>query len=318
MRILQWKSGQFGSLPPLFRSVAWLMVWTFATSTGHAENYVVGFAQDTLSNDWRSAQVEAVGRELGKHPGITFVVKDAEGSTALQIMQIEDLVASGVDVLVTSPRERDPLTPVIRRVYRSGIPVVLLSRSIRGDSYTTFVRPDNVSIARAAGKLILDALGAKGTVLMLEGVQGASTSLQRTEGFMAVVSPYPEIRVIRKVANYLRADAIFAVEAVLAEGETIDAIYAQSDSMAAGARMALRRAGIDPGSIPTVGIDYIAEARQAIRKGEQVASFTYETGGREGARLVVDLLHGKSVPKSVVLESIEVTKDNVDLIDPIF
>jgi ribose transport system substrate-binding protein len=279
---------------------------------------LIGFAQDTLANDWRVAQVAAVRRELGKFPNIEFTVKDAEGSTALQIMQIEDLVASDIDLLITSPREEQLLTPAISRVYHSGVPVILLSRGIQGDTYTAFVRPDNLSIAHAAGKLILDALNNKGTVLMLEGVPGASTSLLRSRGFMEVVAHHPEIRVIRKVANYLRADAIFAVESVLSAGESFDAIYAQSDSMAAGARLALLKAGIDPGSLPIVGIDYIPEARQAIRQGHQLASFTYDTGGKEGARLAVDLLLGKPTPKSLVLESIKVTRDNVDQVEPIF
>jgi ribose transport system substrate-binding protein len=302
---------------PRYILVFFLILLCCATPAS-ARKFLIGFAQDTLANDWRVAQVEDVRRELSKHPNIKFVVKDAEGSTALQIMQIEDLVASGIDVLITSPRDQKSLTPSISHAYRSGIPVILLSRGIQGDTYTAFVRPDNLAIGRAAGKVILEALNNKGTVLMLVGVHGASTSLQRTQGFMEVVDPHPEIRVIRKVANYLRADAIFAVESMLAAGETFDAIYAQSDSMAAGARLALMRAGIDPGSVPIVGIDYIAEARQAIRQGHQVASFTYDTGGKEGAQLAVDLLLGKPIPKAVVLESIKVTTDNVDQVEPIF
>jgi ribose transport system substrate-binding protein len=310
--------GAFGQFGRSARGWAAATLLTIAATGTPADEYVVAFAQDTLANDWRLAQVEAVREELRGHPDIRFVVTDAEGSTALQIMQIEDLAASGIDLLITSPREQRALTPVIRQTYLAGIPVILLSRNIEGDAYTTFVHADNLAIARAAGELIVDSLGGKGTVLMLEGVQGASTSRLRSRGFLDVVGPHAEIRVIRKVANYLRADAIFATEAVLAAGESIDAIYAHSDSMASGARLALAKAGVDPGSIPIVGIDYINEARQAIRQGHQLASFTYDTGGREGARLAVDLLRGRPVPKSVILESVTVTRDNVDDVKPIF
>jgi ribose transport system substrate-binding protein len=314
-RRLNGACGQFGR-----SAKGWIAatLLTIAATGTPAEEYVVAFAQDTLANDWRLAQVEAVREELGGHPDIRFVVTDAEGSTALQIMQIEDLAASGIDVLITSPREQRALTPVIRQTYLGGIPVILLSRNIEGDTYTTFVHADNLAIARAAAELIVDSLGGKGTVLMLEGVPGASTSRLRTRGFLDVVGPRAEIRVIRKVANYRRADAIFATEAVLAAGESIDAIYAHSDSMASGARLALAKAGVNPGSIPIVGIDYINEARQAIRQGRQLTSFTYDTGGREGARLAVDLLRGRPVPKSVILESVKVTRDNVDDVKPIF
>jgi ribose transport system substrate-binding protein len=295
-----------------------LLLAVCAAPAALAKEFVVAFAQDTLANDWRAAQVEDVRRELLKHPHIKFIVADAEGDTALQIMQIEDLVAAGVDVLITSPREEKLLTPVISRVHRNGTPVILLSRGIQGDSYTSFVRPDNLPIARAAGQLIVEALNGKGTVLMLEGVPGASTTILRNQGFLEVIHRQPNIRVIRHAANYLRADAIRVVEEVLRAGVSFDAIYAQSDSMATGARLALGLAGIAPGSIAIVGIDYIHEARDAIRRGEQLASFTYATGGKEGARLALDLLSGKPVPKSVVLESVKVTKDNVEQIAPIF
>lgn len=310
-----------GALVPLDEA-RWSIIVLFLTVCGVpavlAEEFVVGFAQDTLANDWRAAQVEDVRRELGKHPHIKFIVTDAEGDTALQIMQIEDLVAAGVDVLIASPREEKPLTPVISFVHRNGTPVILLSRGIQGDNYTSFVRPDNLPIARAAGQLIVEAINGKGTVLMLEGVPGASTTILRNQGFLEVIRRHPNIRVIRHAASYLRADAIRVVEKVLSAGTPIDAIYAQSDSMATGARLALRLAGIAPGTIPIVGIDYIQEARDAIRRGEQLASFTYATGGEEGAHLALDLLSGKPVTKSLVLESVKVTKDNVEQIDPIF
>jgi ribose transport system substrate-binding protein len=82
--------------------------------------------------------------------------------------------------------------------------------------------------------------------------------------------------------------------------------------------MALTQAGIDPGSLLIAGIDFISEAQEAIRNGEQSISFTYQTGGAEGARLAVQILQGKEVPKQVTLDSIAVTRDNVDQVEPIF
>jgi ribose transport system substrate-binding protein len=88
--------------------------------------------------------------------------------------------------------------------------------------------------------------------------------------------------------------------------------------MASGARLALKKAGIDPSNIILVGIDYIAEAREAIRNNEQDASFTYPTGGKEGAEFVLKILRGEDVPKEYVIESIMVTHESVDSVDPIF
>ncbi|MDR9467242.1 substrate-binding domain-containing protein [Marinospirillum sp.] len=300
------------------RIILLLMIGLLAWGVQASERKLIGFAQDTLGNDWRVAQVRAVEKALAEHSDIDFIYTDAQGETSLQARHIEKLAEQGVDLIITSPRDQDALAPVIEQVYRQGIPVILLSRSINNDSYTSFVTLDNKAIARSAGRYLVDELEGQGHILMLEGVDGASTTQDRAEGFMEVVATYPEIKVTRRTANFLRADAILTVSELLAEGVEFDAIYSQSDSMATGARMALTQAGIDPGSVLIAGIDFISEAQEAIRKGDQDISFTYQTGGAEGARLAIQVLQGKEVPKKVTLDSIAVTRDNVDQVEPIF
>jgi ribose transport system substrate-binding protein len=278
----------------------------------------VVFVQDTLGNDWRAAQVEAVRRRLAPEPGVRFEVRDAQGSTARQILQVENVLAEGVDVLMTSPRHREALAPVLTRAYRSGTPVILLSRDVVGDQYTTFIHPDDRAIARAIGRLVVERLGGEGRVLMLAGLPGTSTAMIRREAFMEVVGEYPAIQVVARPANFLRADAIRVVEDLLGAGQRFDAVYAHSDSMASGARMALERSGIDPRSLYIAGIDYIRESREAIRRGLQAVSFTYPTGGREGAEAALRILRGEPVPREVVLDSVQVDVANVDAVEPIF
>lgn len=266
-----------------------LLLLCVATNSAAEPRFVVGFAQDTLANDWRTVQVQEVQAALAQHPNIHFIVTDAQGQTALQAKHIEDLAAKGVDLLITSPRDQQVLTPVIRQVYESGIPVILLSRGISDESYTSYVYHDNRAMGRQAADYLVSTLQGRGRILMLEGVTGASTTVDRGQGFEAVIKKYPDITLIKRTANFLRADAILAVDALLASGESFDAVYAQSDSMAAGARMAMQFHGIDLQKVPLVGIDYIREARDALLSGQQALSFTFPTGGREGAEL--SLIH---------------------------
>lgn len=281
--------------------------------------YTVAFAQDTLANDWRAAQVRLLEAAFAPHGHVRFIHTDARGSTARQVQDIEDLILRGVDVLMTSPRDSAVLTPVVRRAYRQGIPVVLLTRRIQGDDYTSFVGPDDELIALSAAHDLAEELGGKGRIVMLRGLPTATTTQARERGFMAGIERHPGLEVVRRMnANYLRGDAIRAMAGLLEEGVAFDAIYAHSDSMAAGARIALRRAGIDPATIPTVAIDYIREARQAIRDGEQLASYVYPTCAAEAAQVVLAILRGEAVPREVIVPSLRVTRDNVDTVEPIF
>lgn len=281
--------------------------------------WTVAFAQDTLANDWRKAQTEGLAEAFRGHPDVRFIHTDAGGNSARQIQDIEDLVAGGIDLLITSPRDAELMAPVIERVRAKGIPVVLLSRRTAGDAHTTFIRADNRDIARRAAKRLAQRLRGKGAILVLQHIPTTTPAIERTEGFLEELRKHPGLRVVAvKRADSLRDRAILAVEEALAEGLKFDAIYAQSDSMAAGARAALRRAGIDPRRLPIVGIDYIAEAREAIRAGEQDASFVYPTFAAEGADVALRILRGEPVPKEIVVQSRMVTRDNVEAVTPIF
>ena len=281
--------------------------------------FVVGFAQDNLANDWRKAQVREMEEALAKESGIHFIHSDAGGRTAQQILDVEEMVARRVDVLVTSPRDGRALTPAIAAAHAAGIPVVLLTRRVVGDAYTTFVGLDDHTIARDAARRLVARLNGKGKVLVLQGLPTATTAIARTEGFMEEIARHPGMEVVAvKPANYLRPGAIRAVEEALAEGLEFDAIYAQSDSMASGARLALAHAGVDPKGLAIVGIDYISEAREAIRAGTQDASFSYPTCGTEGAEMVMAILRGETVPRERLVESRMITQENVEEIVPIF
>lgn len=284
------------------------------------KKFVVAFAQDTMANDWRAAQVRDLKNALARHPDVEFVFTDANGDTARQVQDIEDFAAKGVDVLITSPRDAELMREPIARVHRSGIPVILLSRRVTGTEFTQYIAADNREIARKAARYLAKRLGGKGRILVLQGLPSASSAIERTESFNSEIGKFPGIRIVAvRPADYLRAKAIARIEEVLGEGLRFDAIYAQSDSMAMGALLALKKAGLDPKKIPITGIDYISEARQAIRTGELDATFTYPTFGKEGAEAAIALLRGRKLArKEVMIESTAVTRANVERVEPIF
>lgn len=282
--------------------------------------YVVAFAQDTMANDWRVAQVRELQKIFAQHPEIEFIYSDAHGDTARQIQDIERFAAQGVDVLITSPRDAVLMREPIARVYRAGIPVILLSRRVEGDEFTFFVSADNKAIGRQAAQYLAKRLNGRGSILVLQHIPTTTPGRLRTEGFEEELKKYPGMRIAAiKRADSQRALAIQKVEEALAERLHFDAIYAQSDSMAIGAILALKKAGLDPKKIPITGIDYIAEAREAIRAGELDATFTYPTFAKEGAAATLKLLRGEKLKeKELIVESIPVTRANVERVEPIF
>lgn len=303
----------------LFSLLTLLSLPLLATAETVQRSYVVGFAQDNMSNDWRAAQVNEMKQALANYPHIRFIHTDAHGSSARQIFDMERLADQGADVIVTSPRDVRAMTPAVAAIHRRGIPVVLLTRRILSENFTTFIGADDRQIAAEAAREMAKRLGGKGRIVMLRGVPTATTAMARREGFLEALKAFPQLKVVAEpVANYNRVDAIRAMEKLLAEGVAFDAIYAHSDSMAAGARIALKRANVDVKKLVIIGIDYINEAREAIRAGEQSVSFTYPTAGRQGAEAVVKILQGKKLAKEQSVPFQKVTSDNVEHVDTIF
>jgi len=284
----------------------------------NADVKTVAFAQDTLGNDFRKAQVFEVRDEAGKYPNLKFVYSDAKGQTSLLIRQIKGFIDSKADLIVVGTNDEKAVVPIISKAYKSGIPVIILDRGIQGDSYTTFINSDNIKIGSIGAQYIAKRLNGKGKVLLFEGIQTADVTKLRSKGFLDEIKKHKGISVIKRTGNYLRKDAIIEMEKLIASGEKIDAVFSESDSMISGARSAMEHHGLDPSKIIMVGCDYTSEAREAIRKGTQTGSVLFPLGGKKSVETAVKIFKGEHVPKHIVIPVKLITKANVETEEPIF
>lgn len=287
-------------------------------AVGMAQTPVVAFAQDTMKNDFRKAQVMEVRDAVAKQGTMRFEYSDAEGQTSLLIRHIDQFIDKKVDVLVVGTNDEKAVVPVVRKAYQAGIKVIVLDRGIQGRDYHTFINSDNQEIGRLGAEAVAGQIKGKGLVLLFEGIKTADVTQLRTKGFMGEMAKHPGIKVIKRTGNYLRKDALLEMEKLLAQGIRVDAIFAQSDSMLSGARMAMEAKNIDPRSVVSVGCDYTSEARDAIRKGTQTASILFPLGGFKTVEVAQKLLANEPVPKHVVNPVKLVTRDNVEQVPPIF
>jgi len=279
---------------------------------------VIAFAQDTMKNDFRKAQVFEVRDAVAKHPQLSFVYSDAQGQTSLLIRQIETFIREKVDVLVVGTNDENAVVPVIAKAHKAGIKVIILDRGVNGSDYTTFINSDNVKIGTIAGEYIAKRLNGQGTVLLFEGIQTADVTQLRSKGFSDEIAKYQGIKLIKRTGNYLRKDALLEMEKLVRAGIHVDAIFAESDSMLSGVRVVLNRHTIDPKSIIMVGCDYVSEARDAIRKGTQTASVLFPLGGKMTVEVALKVLAKETVPKHILIPVKLITKETVEDEAPIF
>lgn len=279
---------------------------------------VIAFAQDTMANDFRKAQVRDAEKRAGEFKDLKFIYSDANGKTSMLIYQIDEFISKKVDLIILGTNDQKAVIPAVEKALKNNIPVIILDRGIDSENYTTFINSDNVLIGKLAGEYIAKKLNGKGRVLLFEGLQTADVTHLRTKGFIDEISKYPNIKVIKRTGNYLRRDAIIEMEKVLKSGIEIDAIFSESDSMLSGIRSAMWRYGQDPSKIVMIGCDYTSEARDSIRKGFQTGSVKFPLAGKESIDIARKILRGEKVKKHIFIPVELVTEENVEAIEPIF
>ncbi len=283
-----------------------------------AQTKTIAFAQDTMANDFRKAQVNEVKKAASKNPDFRFVYSDAKGQTSLLIHHIDQFIEQKADLIVVGTNDEKAVVPIVAKAYHAGIPIIILDRGIQGKEYTTFINSDNIKIGSIGADYIAKRLNGKGKVLLFEGLQKADVTQLRTKGFMDQMKQHKGISVIKRTGNYLRKDAIIEMEKLIESGEQIDAIFAESDSMLSGARSAMERHGINPSSVISVGCDYTSEAREAIRKGTQTGSVLFPLGGSKTIETTQNIFRGQKVPKHKIIPVKHITAKNVKQETPIF
>ncbi|MEN6492941.1 MAG: substrate-binding domain-containing protein [Thermoguttaceae bacterium] len=277
-----------------------------------SQGFTIGVSQCNLGEPWRVQMNADLKAAAAKHPNLAMVFKDAENDTQKQQAQVEELVAAGVNLLIVSPKEAQPLTSPVAKAYEAGIPVIVLDRALVGDQYTCFIGADNKKIGRAAGKWLAKRLDGKGRLVELMGLATSTPSQDRHAGFEEVMVRHPDIRVLYEIdMKWLEPDARKAMEAALAKFEKIDAVFAHNDPGAHGAYLAAKAAGRERQML-FVGIDALPqEGQKYVSEGILNVTFQYPTGGAEAIDTALKILAGQQVPKKIVLGSRVFTPENI-------
>lgn len=299
------------------RLIPFLLLLLMAYScTEEAKTYKIGVSQ--CSDDaWRRTMNEDLLREASFYSGLNITIKTAFDSNQKQIRDIESFIADQVDLIIVSPNEAIPLTPVIEKAMESGIPVILVDRKTNTGNYTAFVGADNYQIGKEVGVYAANLLNGKGNIVEIRGLVGSTPGKERHEGFLSVISNYPGIQIIDDIyGNWLRKDANEGMKEILLRHPQIDLVFGHNDEMAIGAYEALKvNNNIRPPLM--IGIDALATPEGGIQQvisGVLDATFIYPTGGEKAIQTAYNILNNKVYEKDNILYTAVVDKTNARVI----
>lgn len=191
-----------------------------------------------------------------------------------------------------------------------GIPLVFCGRPAIGDSAVSYVDADNVGGARTAVKHLLDS--GRGTVATIAGPPDMAPGVDRLLGYrqsMAAVG----VRDPGLIAygDFGLMSGYHALHRLIDHRPEIDAVFAASDLMAAGAMRALHRLGRRvPRDVAVVGFDDSQSARQTNPALSTVRQPVYALGARMVTELLARITDPARAPSHVVLDTELIVRDS--------
>ncbi|MHA6246937.1 hybrid sensor histidine kinase/response regulator transcription factor [Pontibacter sp. CAU 1760] len=293
------------------------LTFLFSCDVANEEKEVViGFSQPTEGDAWRKAMRKDLMREASFHPEMKLIIKDAQNSSDTQIEHIKELIAQKVDLLVVSPNEAEPITPVVEQAFEAGIPVIVVDRKTSSSSYTAYVGANNYQIGKLAGEYVAKLVNGQGNIIEVWGLPGSTPAIERHKGFQEAIAAYPGMKLVAKVQGEWEKDIAKArFPEVYRRHPEADLVLAHNDVMALGAYQSVKDNprvqatkffGFDGLGGPNGGLQFVED-------GILDATFLYPTGGEEVIQLAYNILHNRPYDKENILNTTVIDARNVHI-----
>ena len=260
---------------------------------------VIGFSVSTLNNPFFVTLTEGA-KKAASEKNVELVVVDAGDDAAKQTSDIEDLVSRNVGVLIVNPVDSDAVAPAVKSAMSQGIKVIAVDRGVNGVDVDCQIASDNVAGARMATEYLMELVGEGAKVAELQGVPGASATIDRGAGFHQVADQSLQVAA-SQTANFNRAEGMTVMENILQSDGAIKGVFAHNDEMALGAVEAVAASGKD---IKIVGFDATDDAQKAVKDGKMAATVAQKPDkmGETAIGTAVKIMAGETVEKSIPVE----------------
>lgn len=271
----------------------------------NAGNGSIGLSVSTLNNPFFVSLADGA-KAAAKEKGVSLAVADAGDDSAKQQNDIEDLISRNVSVLIVNPVDSDAVAPAVQNAISKGVKVISVDRVVNGVDVDCQIASDNVAGARMATEYLAGQIGEGAKVAELQGVPGASATIDRGAGFHEAADKSLDV-VASQSANFDRAEGMSVMENILQSDGSIKGVFAHNDEMALGALQAIAATAKD---IKVVGFDATDDAVNEVKAGRMLATVAQkpELMGETAVLTSIRLIAGEEVEKSLPVEVELVTK----------
>ncbi len=242
-----------------------------APAVAQDEPLKIGAALYGLQAEFMQIWAEAAEQHPAVLSGmVELTIFDGRYDALVQQEQFETMATQGFDAAIFAPIDVEAGAAAVQVAADAGIPVVGSNTKVNSDLLTSYVGSDDTQSGYMEAKIVMDAIGCAGNVVIIEGPIGQSAQIQRLEGNQRALAECPDVTVLeQQTANWSRAEAQTLMENWLtAHPGEIDGIIGQNDEMALGAIEAVKAAGLEVTDFAIAGIDGVTDALTAVKAGD--------------------------------------------------
>lgn len=273
---------------------------TASSGDGYSMTLIMSLRDEFLST------LEAGSKAAAEELGVTLSPQDAQNDTGKLIQFIESARNAGDDAVLVNLVDAETAQQCIEAA--GDMKVVFVNRvpadtSVLEAGKSAAVVSDENTSGYYQGEFLANYFKEQGKTdikyLMLKGTLGLVHTEQRSasvlkgladNGINATEAAAP------LVAEYDRATAMDMISPLLTTTE-FDCIIANNDAMALGAVEAMKAQGLDPTSIPIVGIDATVDGVQAIKDGTLAMTVFQDANGQGygAVKAAANLIEGNPI-----------------------
>ncbi len=278
----------------------------------------IGVLAPQVTHGWTAAlayHAEKRCKALAEEGKIEYKVL-ASGNAAEMTAQLDELRNWGVEAIVVFPQWEGMEVP-IQEAVKAGVKVVNFDLEINVDGIYR-VAGDNYDMGYQGAKYIVDKIGPKGKVVILDVPSSGSVARLRKEGFLTRLKEIaPEMETVEYATKFSREAGLNDMADILTANPHVDAVYSMDDETSIGALQAIRDAGRSDIKVLTGGggsQGWFQLMKDEKNKDIWLQSALYSPAMVEDAvELAVQILNGQEPKdKSTIIPTTIVDRENVD------
>jgi len=246
-----------------------------AGGSGAASGCTVGVSWNNYSQErWKKADEPAMQKAIAAKGG-KYIRADANDKAEQQLTDIDTLMNQGAKVLIVLAKDSEAIKPAIAKATAAGVKVIAYDRLIE-DPNTFYITFDNKKVGTLMAETLKKLVPAGNYAVILGAETDPNSAFLRSgmtdAGIPKLGDTSGPIKVVfeKNTDNWDTTNAKNNMEAALnANGNKIDAVLSENDSMATGVVQALSAVGL---KVPVSGQDGDTAALNRVALGNQAVS----------------------------------------------